>query len=85
MQRIIEVKDGGLQSMLGKKITLFCMIYIYTGKLIGVSEDHVELESPLLVYETGELAVGCWEDAQKLPGVHRVMRAAIESWGPAKC
>ena len=85
MQRIIETDDGGLIALLGEQVTLFCGVYIYTGKLVGVNADHVELTSPKLVYETGPLAVGPWKDAQDLPSPWRVMRQSIESWGPAKC
>ena len=85
MKRIVETQDGGFDSMLGEKVMLFCGVYIYTGKLVGANADHLELAEALLVYETGELASGSWKDAQKLPSPWRVMRQAIESWGPAKC
>lgn len=85
MKRIIETNDGGFDAMLGEKVTLFCGVYIYTGKLVGANSDHVELADPKLVYETGELASGSWKDAQALPSPWRVMRQAVESWGPAKC
>ena len=85
MKRIVETEDGGFEVMLGEKITLFCGIYIYTGTLVGVNKDHVELEAPKLVYETGDLTAGLWKDAQPLPGPWRVMYHGIESWGPAKC
>ncbi len=85
MKRIVETTDGGFDAMLGEKITLYCGIYIYTGKLVGINEDHLELEEPQLIYETGELADGEWKLAQALLSPHRVMRQGIESWGPAKC
>ena len=85
MRRVVETTDGGFDAVLGEKITLYCGIYIYTGKLVGVNEDHLELADPKLIYETGELATGDWKDAQALPSPHRVMRQGIESWGPAKC
>ena len=85
MYRIIETDDGGFAAMLGEKVTLFCGVYIYTGKLVGVNADHLELANPHLVYETGELSSGSWSDAQPLPDTWRVMLQAIESWGPSKC
>jgi len=85
MKRIVETSDGGFDSMLDEKITLFCGAYIYTGRLIGVNDDHLELDKPKLVYETGELTNGEWQDAQDLPSPWHVMRQGIESWGPAKC
>ena len=85
MKRIVETTDGGFGALLGEKISLFCGVYIYTGRLTGVNEDHLELDEAKLVYETGELAAGPWSDAQDLPSPWRVMRQGIESWGHAKC
>ena len=84
MKRIVETQEGGFEAVLGEKVCLFCGVYIYTGVLQGVNADHLELKDPKLVYATGELASGDWADAQRLPGVWRVMKQAIESWGPAK-
>jgi len=87
MRRVIEDTDvrNGFDSMLGEKIVVFCTIYIYTGKLVGVNDDHIELDDAKIVYETGVLAEGEWKDAQCLLNPWKVMRGAIESWGPAKC
>ena len=85
MKRVVETDDGVFEAVLGEKVTLFCGIYIYTGKVIGVNATHIELEDPKLVYETGPLVGGDWLDAQSLPSPWRVMNQAIESWGPAKC
>ena len=85
MKRIVETEDGGFDAMLGEKICLFCGVYFYTGKLAGVNKDHLELEDPKLVYETGELSKNDWSDAQDLPNPWRVMKQSIESWGAAKC
>jgi len=85
MKRVVETDDGGMDAMLGEKVTVFCGVYIYTGKLVGVNANHIELDEPKLVYETGELTSGSWKDAQALPSPWRIMLAGIESWGPAKC
>jgi len=86
MKRVVKAEpSGGFEPLLGKRICLFCGIYIYTGVLKAVHDDHIELASPKLVFETGALNTGPWEDAQGLPSPWRVMRQAIESWGPAKC
>jgi len=85
MKRIIESDEvSGFDAMLGERITLFCMNYIYTGKLIGVNDTHIELEDAAIVYETGELSSGTWKDAQRLPCNWRVQMAAVESWGSLK-
>ena len=85
MKRIMETDDGGFDAMLGEKVTLFCGVYIYTGRLAGVNDTHVELDDARIAYETGELSTGEWSDAQVLPGRWRVMLQGIESWGASKC
>ena len=86
MKRLIEVDgESGFDAMLGEKVCLFCGVYIYTGNVVGVNDDHIELDEPQLVYETGELNNGEWKDSQPLPSPWRVMRQGLESWGPAKC
>jgi len=52
-----EVDNEGLVSLLGKSVTLWCGIYIYTGKLIGVNDDTVKLADAKIVYETGPLMI----------------------------
>ena len=80
----VEVEGEGLPKLLGERITLFCMNYFYTGKLIGVNEDCVLLSEPSIVYETGEFTSKTWKDAQALPHDLYVMKAAIESFGVIK-
>jgi len=86
MKRVVETDEvSGFDAVLGTKVALFCGVYIYTGMLSGVNEDHLELTDPMIVYETGELDKSEWKNAQSLPSPWRVMRQGIESWGPAKC
>jgi len=85
MKRLVETTGEGLEAYLGQKITLFGLVYIYTGVLSGVNECDVELTDAKIVYETGELKSGEWKDAQLLPSPWFVRTSAIESWGPAKC
>lgn len=61
-----EVEGEGLLALLGKRVTLFCMNYIYTGNLEGVNESCVKLTDAYIVYETGAFNVTEWKDAQKL-------------------
>lgn len=85
MKRIIEeVSVEGLDKLLGERVTLFCMNYIYTGKLSGVNEKCVLLTDASIVYETGELTSASWKDAQKLPNDWYVSISAIESFGVLK-
>ncbi|MDE2103486.1 MAG: hypothetical protein KGL39_39965 [Patescibacteria group bacterium] len=86
MKMIIEEKaQEGLESLLGETVILFCAMYFYTGKLVGVNTSCVKLENPYIVYETGDFAEQGWKDAQKLPHkYHYVQTAMIESFGLGK-
>ena len=85
MRKIVEeVSEEGLEKLLGETVTLFCMNYIYTGKLLGVNASCVLLGEAKIVYETGELNTTTWKDAQSLPGEWYVQRASIESFGLLK-
>lgn len=79
--QVTEVDGEGLEALLDKNVMLFCMNYIYTGKLIGVNKTCVLLENPRIVYETGELTSKQFKDAQALPFQHYVQMGAIESFG----
>jgi len=76
----------GLHSLIGKRITLFCLNYFYTGKLTAVLDDCVLLtDKPQIVYETGAFSQPAWSDAQTLPNDSLyVMKSAIESFGVMK-
>ena len=85
MKKIVEEVSGeGLQKLLGERVTLFCLNYIYTGKLIGVNETCVLLTEAAIVYETGELNSKNWKDAQNLPHDWYVQLSAVESFGVLK-
>ena len=77
----VEVEGEGLEALLGKEVILFCLNYIYSGKLIGVNKNCVLLEKPEIVYETGAFNDTNFKDSQALPGQHYVMLSAIESFG----
>lgn len=79
-----EVAGEGLDALLGKRVTLFCMNYIYTGELVGVNDTCVKLSDAGIVYETGELNTKNWKEMQKLPHDWYVSRSAIESFGELK-
>ena len=81
---IVEVEGEGLVALLGKRVTLFCMNYIYTGILAGVNVTCVLLTDAYIVYETGPFSVKEWKDAQKLPSDLYVMTSAVEAFGKVK-
>jgi len=86
MKMIIENTEAeGLESLLGETITLFCMCYFYTGKLVGVNRSCIKLEDPYIVYETGDFSEKGWKDAQKLPHKYfYITTNTIESFGLMK-
>ncbi len=85
MKKIVQTDDNeGFESLLGERITLFCINYIYTGKLVGVDDSYLLLEEASIVYETGPLNDSKWKDAQSLPNAWRVQKGAVESWGVLK-
>ena len=85
MKKIVEdTNPEGLEKFLGERITLYCLNYIYTGKLSGVNTDCVLLTDPAVVYETGPYREKHWKDAQPLPHDFYVMRQAIEGFGLVK-
>ena len=82
MKKLVEVSDEGLEGLLGEQVTLFCMNYFYTGRLVGVNETCVKLETPQIIYETGPWNEADWKNAQGLPVEHLYVQvSAIESFG----
>lgn len=85
MKRLVEnVENEGFDKLLGETITLFCVNYIYTGKLIGVNKNYVLLQDPKIVYETGPFNKEGWTDAQSMPNDIYIMLSAVESFGVIK-
>lgn len=84
LMTVTEIEGEGLVSLLGETVTFFCAVYIYTGKLIGVSETCIKLENPKIVYETGAFTDKNWKDAQALPNELYLQTAMIESFGIVK-
>ncbi len=81
---VTEVEGEGLTALLGERVTLFCMNYIYTGKLGGVNESCVLLEDAGIVYETGPFDDKKWKDYQSLPKPVYIMCRAIEAFSIVK-
>lgn len=83
--KVEEVEGEGLMALLGQRVTLFCAVYIYTGKLTGVNDTCVLLEDAGIVYETGDFKSKTWQDMQVLPNKNwYVTRSSIESFGILK-
>ena len=85
MKKLIEVENGGLLSLLDENVLVFCVNYIYTGKLTGVNDDCIQLSDAQIVYETGDFQQAGFKDAQPLPTSEWFIQlASIESLGRAK-
>ena len=77
---IKEEENEGLEKLLGKRITLFCCRYIYTGDLVGVNDTCVKLSNAGVVFETGAFDKDEWEDMQPLPNDTYIQTSSIESF-----
>ena len=85
MRKIVEDVSGeGLEKLMGEVVTLYCLNYIYTGKLMGVNASCVLLESASIVFETGAFTDKGWKNAQALPNAWYVQIGSIESFGVLK-
>ena len=85
MKKIVqEVSGEGLEKLLGERVTLFCLNYIYTGVLSGINEACVLLTEAAIVYETGPFSDKKWKDSQPLPSSWYVQIGCIESFGLLK-
>lgn len=85
LQEVVEVSGEGLEGLLGKDVTIFCMNYIYSGKLVGVNTHDIKLQDACIVYETGPLNGNHRKDAQPFGAkFHYIRLSAIESYGSVK-
>jgi hypothetical protein len=85
MKKLVESSESeGLEALMGEMVTLFCCRYIYTGKLIGLSDTDAILSDAGIVYETGSFDNKDWSDMQKLPNDWGVKIQSIESFGLLK-
>jgi hypothetical protein len=80
-----EREKEGLAAFLGRDVAIYCMNYIYAGKMVGLNETTVKLAEAHIVFESGAFHEPGWKDAQALPGeYHYVQVASIESFGNVK-
>lgn len=87
MKKLVSVEEvpaEGLMSLLGGTVVLFCLNYIYAGKLVGVNDTFVKLENAHIVYETGAFSDAEYKDAQKIRDEFYIQIQAIESFGLGK-
>lgn len=84
LMNIVEVEGEGLTSLLGENVQLFCMNYIYAGKLVGVNDTCVKLENAHIVYSTGSFTDKKYADSQRVSDELYIKTNAIESFGLSK-
>ena len=80
----MEVQEDGLLKLLGEQVQLWCLNYIYAGKLIEVNKEDVVLEDAVVVYETGNMKDKQFKLAESTADKELFIRtAAIESYSLA--
>ena len=87
MKKLVTIEEDnneGFMALIGKRVTIFSLTYIYTGDLVGVNETCVKLDNPSIVYETGPFSTKDWKDAQKLPNCIYIQTGCIEAFGVLK-
>ena len=76
--------DSNLELLLGQYVALWCGVFIYSGKLVGVGTEYARLTDTGVVYETGPLGAQLFKDFERLPGPFWLVRlASVESVGLA--
>jgi hypothetical protein len=82
LQTVVENNEEGFLALIGKNVEVFCGIYIYAGKLVGVNATCNKLENPHLVYETGAFNDKKYKDAQAMNRTfHYISTGFVESFG----
>lgn len=82
---MVETAVDGLEKLLGERIEVFCLNYIYCGVLIGVNDHDICLAECQLVYETGKLSDHSGYKMAESFGIEErfIGRSHIESYGLA--
>lgn len=74
-----------MDELIGKKVTLFCLNFIYNGVLVSVNKKEVKLKDASIVYETGSHTDSNFKDIQSLDTEFWYLsRGCIESFGEMK-
>ena len=83
--KVTKVNVGGLLGLVGQRVMLFCLNYIYEGRLDGQDGGVVELSDAHIVYETGAFGAKGYADSQKLhTDKWYVSLSSVESFGAGK-
>lgn len=81
---VIESSGDGLEKLLGECVQVWCVNYIYAGRLVGVNTNDIVLEEAGVVYQTGKLGGKSFEVFEPC-GVDElfIRTSAIESYSLA--
>lgn len=83
--KVEEIEGEGLVALLGERVELWCLNYIYEGILEGVNSTCCLLTDASIVYETGPFTDRTgYKDRQNLPTDRYVQLSAIESFALSK-
>ena len=82
---LVETEVDGLDKLIGEYVELYCLNYIYCGRLVGVNGVDVCLAECQIVYETGKLSDHSgYKFAESFDQEERfVQKSHIESYGLA--
>lgn len=83
MKRVVnvtEVEDAGLEGLMGQRVTVWCLNYIYAGELTGVNDSCIELTNASIVYETGAVSVSGYVTVEAFKDPIFIMMRCIESF-----
>ena len=85
MKRIVEETGSSpLEALLGEYVQVWCLNYIYAGKLVGVNEHDIILTEAGVVYETGGLKATKFTSFEPVASPELYIRTAvIESYSLA--
>lgn len=75
---VTEVEGEGMLALLGQRIQVWCLNYIYEGELSGVNETCILLNDAEVVYETGNLKTKSGRSAEKLDNPAYISLAVVE-------
>ncbi len=86
LRKVNENKRQDLLNLIGEKVVLLGVNYLYYGVLTEVYEDNVSLQGARIVFETGNITDAKFKDESEMySSKWNIMLSAVESFGGYKC
>lgn len=82
--KVEEVSGEGFLALMGQQVYILCMNYHYTGRLVGVNDTFVKLETGAIVYDSGPHSDSCFKDAQVVADELYIQLNSVESFSATK-